>query len=61
LKLNIKNFSLEHIVKSAGDVSIVDNYGKICLVDLKIVCCPRVTVVKKKYGKISEKIFQTLF
>jgi hypothetical protein len=28
-----KNFSLEHILKSAGEVSIVGNYGKLCLVD----------------------------
>jgi hypothetical protein len=25
----IKNFSLEHILKNAGEVSIVDNYGKM--------------------------------
>jgi hypothetical protein len=55
LKLNIykKNFYLEHILKSAGEVSIVDNYGKICLVDLKIVCWPHAAMVKK--GEISEK------
>jgi hypothetical protein len=35
----IKKFSLEHILKSAGEVSIVENYVKICLVGLKIVCC----------------------
>jgi hypothetical protein len=43
----IKSFSLEHILKSAGEVSIVENYGKICLVGLKIVCCPQAAMVKK--------------
>jgi hypothetical protein len=50
----IKNFSLEHILKSTGEVSIVENYGKICLVGLKIVCCPNAAMVKKN-GEISEK------
>jgi hypothetical protein len=51
----IKNFSLEHKHKSAGEVSIVENYGKICLVGQKIVCGPHATMVKKKrqnFGKI---------
>ncbi len=49
-----KKFSLEHILKSAGEVSIVENYGEICLVGLKIVCCPHAAMVKKN-GEISEK------
>ncbi len=49
-----KNFSLEHILKSAGEVSIVGNYGKLCLVDWKIVYrCPADAV--KKTSEISEK------
>jgi hypothetical protein len=56
----IKNFSLEHILKSAGEVSIVENYGKICFVGLKTVCCPHADMVKKN-GEISEKLFHTLF
>jgi hypothetical protein len=45
---------LKHILKSAGEVSIVENYGKICLVGLQIVCCPHAAMVKKN-NEISEK------
>jgi hypothetical protein len=48
----IKNVSLEHILKSAGEVSIVENYGEICLVGLKIVCCCHGEKKWRNFGKI---------
>jgi hypothetical protein len=49
LNLN-KKISLEQFLKSAGEASIVDNYGKICLVDLKIVCprCAAASIISEK-------------
>ncbi len=58
LKWN-KNFSLEHILKSAGEVSIVNNYGKICWVDFKIVCCRRAAAVKKKWQNFGKRVSNT--
>jgi hypothetical protein len=54
-----KIFSLEHALKSAGVVNIIENYRKICFVCLKIVCRRRAAAAKKT-GEISENFFQTL-
>jgi hypothetical protein len=44
---NKKIYTVEYVLKSAEEVDIVNNYGKICLVDLKIVCRRHATATKK--------------